>query len=296
MTNTIDFCFLENYSDLEHACKKCFLSSKNQIKKYLGAKQRHLKVMAQKQYTLPIDLVNFLVINPNYTGLNINIIDENENFIVLEKPSLIHCFPQSYCETDNCLSYLRKKNKLEALNINKENYDRGLLYRLDYETSGVLVLAKNLNCYQYVRENSSSSFIKKLYYALVHGHVPENEKLSHELSGSMEKGKKTKVSQEKTASSKKCTLEYKKIEYFEKHDMSLIEIHLGQGYRHQIRAQLAYRGFPLVGDGLYGKTEYLSLMLHAHTYALEWQGENFQWSSLISSDQWLKASGFEYSG
>ena len=80
----------------------------------------------------------------------------------MDKPANLFVHPLVYDEKNNCLSFLRTY-KPAYLGVNSKNYDRGLLYRLDFETSGVLVYVKNEIAYQYLRENFKTIAKKKTY-------------------------------------------------------------------------------------------------------------------------------------
>ena len=78
------------------------------------------------------------MIYPDYEGPDIEVLFENDDVIILNKPPNIHSHPLKYSEQDNCLSFLRQQLKNNKMDVNKKSYDKGLLYRLDYVTSGVL--------------------------------------------------------------------------------------------------------------------------------------------------------------
>ena len=121
--------------------------------------------------------------------------------------------------------------------------DRGLLYRLDLETSGLLLLTKDKELLKQAREGS---FVKKkVYCALVEGDYDGPKKLSHTLTTT---GKKIKADPK----GKEAHLKIISSEYLLNNNMSLLEVELKEGLRHQIRVQLSLAGFPIVGDELYG--------------------------------------------
>ena len=93
------------------------------------------------------------MIYPIYEGPKIDVLYEDSNCIILNKSPSTHSHPLKYNEKDNCLSFLRENNYFEALKVNEYNMDRGLLYRLDYGTSGVLVLVKDELDYLHLRDN-----------------------------------------------------------------------------------------------------------------------------------------------
>lgn len=264
---------------------KSFGHSKARLKKHLS-KPLLQKIVSEKDVLrLPINLLNDGEINPHFNAKELPIVlFEDENFFVLEKPSFCHNHPLSYDEQDNLLSFLRSKNRFDLLEINKTHYDRSLLYRLDYETSGVVVLAKNEEIYHAIRSNFSGLVKKKIYHALVTGNFDREGEFTHYLAAFGVAGKEMRVVDE---SSGECArLKVRKLEYREVSNHSLVEVELFTGLRHQIRVQLRELGFPLVGDRLYGGEMAERLCLHAELYSLEWEGRTykFQGKNLKFSD------------
>ena len=101
-------------------------------------------------------------------------------------------------------------------------------------------------------------------------------RFKHYFSSSEEKGKRVKVSDHEGQLGE---FAIKLLEYDRGADRSLVEVTLKTGLRHQIRAQMAHLGFPLVGDTFYGGPQALRLYLHALTYKLEALGKDFLYTS-----------------
>jgi 23S rRNA-/tRNA-specific pseudouridylate synthase len=154
--------------------------------------------------------------------------------------------------------------KWESLCVNTHNYDRGLLFRLDYETSGVMVLAKNERFLKSMRENFDTAMKRKFYWAIVEGEFDKEGRWTHYFKPTGHKGTKQKVSEFETADTHVGTLSVLKIS--SNQGKSLLLVNLKTGLRHQIRAQLSYLGFPILGDELYGGKQAERLFLHALRY------------------------------
>ena len=153
-----------------------FLESKNQVnlKQKSGESKRRLEKTGTVE--VPLNLFNNLLINPNFCGEKPNIIFEDEHLIVLHKPVGIHNHPLSYLENDNCLSYLRETDpKNRALFTDVERYDRGLLYRLDYLTSGLLIFSKRDGEVDLYRQKQGNKF----YLAICEGKIKDNFSLEN---------------------------------------------------------------------------------------------------------------------
>lgn len=254
-----DLCTLQDY------LKTDLHLSRSQIKKYLPNKKlREHIVHFKERIQLPGDLLNTLEINPLYTGSPISIIYEDSCYLVIDKPSRIHSHPLNYSSRNNCLSFLRANHYYAPLNINKEYYDRGLIHRLDFETSGILILIKNKILHKKIYRNLNSFIVKKIYHAIVHGKYSHLGEHHIHLKKSSIKGKKMKVT-----SSNKGRLGILSIEnenYDKERNISFIEISLTTGIRHQIRVTLASLGYPIVGDVLYGGERSRRLFLHCSSY------------------------------
>jgi 23S rRNA pseudouridine1911/1915/1917 synthase len=260
----VELSWLRDETSLKEALQKTLGSSGQQIKKYFSSKEQDRPVRAKDQVKLPLPLVNHMKINPGYIGPEVTIISENDDYIVLHKPAGVHCHPHSYSDNNTLLNFLVSVGKWEPVMVNQSNYDRGLLYRLDQETSGVMVLAKSEKTLKYFRENFDSAMKRKFYWAIVDGDFNKDGRFSHYFKATGIKGVKQKVSEHATPDSQEASLAVMKItDHLGK---SLVLVNLKTGLRHQIRAQLSFLGFPILGDELYGGKKAERLFLHALRY------------------------------
>lgn len=269
--NTIKYSLLEPVSCVGDFFKSNFKCSSNKLKKYFD--KAFLERSFEKHVTLilPLNFVNDGEINPEYAGTPIQILHEDEIFLVMDKPSNLFVHPLVYDEKNNCLSFLRQYRP-EVLKVNSRSYDRGLLYRLDFETSGVLIYIKNELAYQYLRENFKSIAKKKTYLCLVEGECKLSGSYTHYFSSREVKGKRVVVS-DIAGAGERGELKLTPKAYDSKTNTTLIEVDLKTGLRHQIRAQLAHLGFPLRGDLFYGGMAAKRLYLHALSYELEFENK-----------------------
>ena len=226
---------------------------------------------------MPLNFINDGLINPSYTGAPLEMIAEDEHFFVFSKNPNQFIHPLTYDESDNCLSYLRQ-TRSALLEVNKSNYDRGLLYRLDYETSGVVIYAKNDELYHHLRENFGSLAKEKIYWCWVQGEMKLSGTFKHSFSSGEERGKRVKVA-EVDLNAQTGELSMTALEFNSSLNRTLVEVKLKTGLRHQIRAQMAHLGYPLVGDTFYGGPEARRLYLHARKYGLEVFGREYFWES-----------------
>lgn len=250
--------------------------SRTKQKKYLKKSYLDKVLRIREEFSLPVNLLNDLMINPLFAGSSPHIISENEYFIAIEKPANIHMHPLSYSEQNNLLCWLRSIGRYDLLSINQDSYDRSLLYRLDFHTSGLVLVCKNEDMFYILRKKFNSLVKTKTYHAIVKGRPGDGE--FHDLLTSYgPKGSKMRVSEQGAVAS----IIFKELEYSHEKNLSLLEVNLNQGIRHQIRVQLSHHGFPILGDVLYGAEESDRLYLHAFKYEIIFKDEKF----IFQSDQ-----------
>ncbi len=262
----IEVQWLSDEPSVKKALQDCLHCSGQQLKKYFSSKQLSRPVDAREILRLPLNLVNHMMINPEFVGLRPSIIKEDPLYLALHKPPGIHCHPHDYADKNTLLNYLVEEKKFEALEVNKASYDRGLLHRLDFETSGVVLLAKTDRVFEHTRNDFQQEVKRKFYWAVVNGSFDKEGLHTHYLRGSGVKGSKQKVSDYEIELSSPGTMGVMKVS--ENAGKSLLLINLKTGLRHQIRAQLSHLGFPILGDELYGGTQAERLFLHSLRY--EW--------------------------
>jgi len=209
-------------------CLSDFLSSfgisKSRQKKILGNKTYLSKPLkAKDEIKIPIDLMNYHMVSPKYDGPVVKKVDEYDFLLALSKPVEIHSLPLKYSEKNNLLAYVREsENSAGIFSVNKDSYEKGLLYRLDYETSGLILLAKNEHFYEQFRHHLQT---KKYYLAVVQGDIKNDFSYAHHISYTGQKGAVGRVSNEANPNSH---LEGKKIIYNADLDRSLVLIKLDE--------------------------------------------------------------------
>lgn len=261
---SLEFSWLHDESNLKDALKSTLGSSGQLIKKYFSSKELARSVKRKEVARLPLTFVNHGKINPSYVGPEITILTETNEILVLHKPPGIHCHPLAYDDKNTLLNFLVSKNKWEAIHVNQDHYDRGLMYRLDFETSGVIVLAKSDKYLRFMRENFDSAMKKKFYWAIVEGDFNREGRWVHYFKSTGHKGVKQKVSEYQMEDSFEGIFSVLKVRT--NLGKSLLLVNLKTGLRHQIRAQLSHLGFPILGDELYGGKKAERIFLHAFRY------------------------------
>jgi len=117
--------------------------------------------------------------------------------------------------------------------------------RLDRETSGLLIIAKD----GYSHNMMASTYIKKSYKALVYGRF---ESLNGTMDFPIARRPGSVMIRDCVPDGKPSVTRYRTVSYYEKADISLVEFELETGRCHQIRTHCCHAGHPLLGDGLYG--------------------------------------------
>lgn len=184
------------------------------------------------------------------------IIYEDQDLLAIDKPAGISVFPETEDETiQKYLSDALIKEFDWFKSVGKPpRY--GILHRLDKDTSGILLVAKNDKAFSFFQNQFLEKTIEKKYIALVAGAIKENQsRIENYLIRSPNDRRKQKVLSELEVSgiekrARKAIAEFKVIKRFKEY--TLIEVAIETGRKHQIRSQFAHLGHPVAGDKLYG--------------------------------------------
>ena len=181
-------------------------------------------------------------INPEETPLDI--LYENDDLLIINKPSgmVVHPAPGNY--TGTLVNAL-----LGKYSLSNDKLRPGIVHRLDKDTSGVMLVAKNDWAHEKLANMIKEKEVKRTYLAFVTGVIP------HE-TGTIDApiGRDTKTREKMmvtSVNSKKAITHFKVLKRYNNH--TLIECELETGRTHQIRVHMSYIGYPIVNDFLYGK-------------------------------------------
>lgn len=194
----------------------------------------------------------------------IDIVWQDGDFAVVNKPQgmVVHPAPGAYDNTlVNALLY-----RLDSLSGINGVARPGIVHRLDKDTSGLLVVAKNDFAHAALQKQIAEKSAKRFYYALVDGVVEKDSgEIRNFLARSVSDRKKYAVS----ASGRLAVTLYKVVERYTAY--TLVEYELKTGRTHQIRVHSRYIGHPVVGDRTYGGSDRFGLkgqLLHAYKLVL----------------------------
>lgn len=183
---------------------------------------------------------------------DISVIYEDENILLCDKKIglVVHEDNDNTVDTliNRILHYLYDKGEYDPDDEN--SFVPALCNRLDRNTGGIVIAAKNAEALRIINDKIKAREIEKRYLCVTVGVPP---KKSDTLTAYLEKDeseKTVRVTDKRTPSAKTIVTSYKLIET--DGELSLLEILLGTGRTHQIRAHMAHIGCPLLGDGKYG--------------------------------------------
>ena len=222
----------------------------------------------------------------------LTVVYEDENIILCNKRPgvLVHEDDEA---RDNTLimhikAYLYQKGEYDP--ESEQSFAPALCNRIDRNTGGIVIGAKNAEALRVMNEKIKNDEISKFYYCVVHGKMPRRaDTLTGFLLKDSDKNQ-VKIFDKQVKGSKSIITKYKVVS--EKNGMSLLEIELVTGRTHQIRAHMSYIGHPLLGDGKYGinKDDRAKGYKHQALYAYRLQ---FRFSDSDHALGYLRGKTFE---
>jgi 23S rRNA pseudouridine1911/1915/1917 synthase len=195
-------------------------------------------------------------------AIPLDILFENEDVIVVNKPAGMVVHPSAGHDSGT-LVHAALAHAPEMEGIGGE-LRPGVVHRLDKDTSGVIIMAKNDFSLQWLQKQFMARAVKKSYLALVDG-IPPTPTGRVEAPIGRDPAHRKKMAVVAPGKGRDAISEYKTVESFAEH--TLLEVSILTGRTHQIRLHCAFLGVPVVGDSLYGyrrqKIELSRQFLHA---------------------------------
>lgn len=242
------------YEFLRNIFKKL---SKNNVKSLLHNEKVYVnnKLVTQYNYQLK---KNDIVEIKNKISNNIEIIYEDKDIIVINKPSGLLTI-----STEKEKSKTAYHLVMEYLKIKNKNNKIFVIHRLDRDTSGIIMFAKNEKTKHLYQDNWNDIIKKRCYYAIVDGKMNNN---IGEIKSYL-KEKNNMVFSTSNKDGKLAITEYKVLK--EKNTISLLDINIKTGRKNQIRVHMKENKTPILGDLKYGEKSKLIKRMALHAYKLE---------------------------
>ena len=183
----------------------------------------------------------------------INVVYEDENILLCDKPCglVVHEDNDNSADTliNRILSYLYQKGEFDP--ANEQSFTPALVNRIDRNTSGIVIAAKNAEALRILNQKVRDREIEKLYLCAVFGCPKQKEATLTAYLKKLSEENRVIVSDKPQPDFLTIKTKYRVLQ--SKGELSLVEVDLLTGRTHQIRAHFAHIGCPLLGDGKYGE-------------------------------------------
>lgn len=231
--------------------------------------------------------------------MNPEIIFENPDFLVINKPAglMVHDDGKTKEKTlvDFLISnYPEIENVGEPMEVDGKILPRpGIVHRLDKETSGVMLVAKNEDSFYFLKNAFKDRLVDKTYHAFVWGNVKDDSgKIDAPIARSKNDFRKWSASRGVRGEKREAVTEYRVLSRFEEdgEKFTFIESRPKTGRTHQIRVHMKFINHPLVCDSLYNEKRpavlgFYRLALHSRKISFTGQnGENYEFEAPYPDD------------
>lgn len=211
----------------------------------------------------------------------LEIVFENQDIYIINKPAGISVHPSEQNPGEETLINWMLGNRMELSNPS-DKLRPGIVHRLDKDTSGLLIIAKNNPAHQKLNQMMADRKIQKNYYAICF-FEPMSKQGVIDAPIARDFTNRTKMTIENSSHARTAITEFTllKSQKLEEHKLSLLDINLKTGRTHQIRVHLNSIGLPIVGDQKYGSNklnrrffpEIKRQALHAYKLQFDWNEE-----------------------
>ncbi|SNR19453.1 Ribosomal large subunit pseudouridine synthase D [Lactobacillus delbrueckii subsp. bulgaricus] len=231
----------------------------------VNGKKSKVSYKVQKDDLIQVIVLPLEPLKLEAENIPLDIVYEDKDVIVVNKPQGMVVHPASGHPSHTLVNALLYHTR--DLADSPEGFRPGIVHRIDKDTSGLLMVAKNAAARESLEKQLAAKSNKRQYLAIVHGNFAEEEGTIDAPIGRNPKDRKQMAVVEK---GKSAVTHFKVLEQYQGY--SLVECQLETGRTHQIRVHMAYIGHPLAGDPLYGPRKTLpghGQFLHAKTLGFE---------------------------
>jgi 23S rRNA pseudouridine1911/1915/1917 synthase len=232
--------------------ERCFGVTRSQAKKWISAKcvQRDGETATKAGEKVKAGQIIRVSVPDEHpveaSSEPIDILLETDDVVVVNKPAGIATHPDETYRTDTLVQRVLSRSQLSSIGAPERP---GVVHRLDKDTSGVIVFAKNNAAHLSLTESFSKRKVEKIYLALVHGTgLPNSGTIDSPIMRDAGERKKMTVSDSKNA--KHAVSHFEGVERFM--NTIFVRVKIETGRTHQIRVHFSAIGHPLVGDKTYG--------------------------------------------
>lgn len=230
-------------SQVQNIIKKSqvFVNGKNVKGSYLIKNDDEITVLLSNDFSVIIEPEN----------IKLNIVYEDDNMLVVNKPKGMLTHPTAKETTGTLVNALLYKYRYEGLSDINGVMRPGIVHRLDRNTSGLIMVVKNNTSHEFISNQIKNKTAKRQYIAIVHGNFEEETgTINFPIGRNPSKPEKMAV----IPDGKPAITHYKVLENFKGY--SFVELTLETGRTHQIRVHMSYINHPIVNDSLYNKSHF----------------------------------------
>lgn len=245
-----------------------------------------------ENFSKDVDVSEINVASAN-KDVAVDVIFENSDFAAINKPAGMQVHPGFLKENNTLVNGLLAKYP-EIKKVHDEGDESGMrpgiVHRLDKDTSGVLVVAKNQKTFDELKNKFKKREIQKIYLAIAEGILDDKEGKIEKAIARSSNYRKQVIARENTKTIvRQAETLYKVLEEHE--NFSLVEVMPKTGRMHQIRLHLSAIGHPVVGDRIYGKKDANNTLnkakrqlLHAHILRFELFEKKYEFMASMPQD------------
>ncbi|MDX9799893.1 MAG: RluA family pseudouridine synthase [Spirochaetia bacterium] len=250
----------------------CKIISRSQLKSrnaalYINEKPVKLSRMVKNGDLIKIEYDCIPESNLLPENIELDIIYEDENVVIVNKKQGMVVHPAAGNPNGTLANALLFHIEDSSADFDEDDQRPGIVHRLDKDTSGIIITAKNIHAHDFLSRQFSSKKVKKIYLAIVKGKMVSRQGIIEtNLIRDRNNRKKFTATQGK---GKYALTHYRVLKEFS--DTTLVALELQTGRTHQLRVHMQHIGCPIIGDPVYSRkiAKYSEFTMMLHAYILE---------------------------